>query len=669
MFLAPFFLAGLLAIGLPIILHRIARQERIKLPFASLMLLEASEVRDTSRRSLRYWILLALRIAFLVLLALAFAGPLMKAGTATTEAAQLHAIVLDGSLSMQYGDRWARAQEQARKLIDGLKRGDQALLIWASGRKIELAAGPVGADDAGVLRSTLATLKPNLDRLDYGSLMTSSQAWLSANGMAAHVHLITDAQQSASPLRFADLQAPPHTQVHVYDVAGDQSDNAGITGVDVRGARERTLTVNVRTGTSTKQREVVLSIDDREYARKPLAQSVIFPQLQLKSGTHRLRASLVPGDALPQDDDFYGVIEHTEPSVLLVTHDAQSDEAAYFAAAIESQTLVPLKVVHATAPSIANTALQEYSAIVIADSGLLTPAAAKRIAQYVAAGGAAFVTLGPQSARLQNEPITGLAVRKTTSDEQRVAQVDDSHPVLRDVAGWRAVRFMRHIVVALGEHDRSLITLQDQSPLLIERLADAQSSGRILLLAAPLNRDWNDLGIHPLFVRFIADAAHYLTGRDATAMSYTVGAQVTTGIIGGVGGQIFSPSGERALQLSDLAGATHFVPDQTGFYEVRSDNRKHWLAVNVDAREADLAKLGGEAIARWQALTPALPASTEVVIQPAETPPRSIGWPLLVAAALFLLSELLLANYRLTIRRDGTGTGTGTGTGSGEVMQ
>src|SRR5215831_13219080 len=231
MFLAPFFLAGILAIGLPILLHRIARQERIKLPFASVMLLEASEVRDTSRRSIRYWVLLALRILFILLLALAFAGPLLKPSALTAEQAQLQAIVLDGSLSMQYGDRWVRAKEQATKLMDGLKPGDQALLIWASGRKIDLVAGPVRGDDSGVLRSTLQTLKPNLDRLDYGLLMTSSQSWLSANGMPAHIHLITDAQQSASPLRFADLQAPPNTQLHLYDVACAETSNSGITSV------------------------------------------------------------------------------------------------------------------------------------------------------------------------------------------------------------------------------------------------------------------------------------------------------------------------------------------------------------------------------------------------------------------------------------------------------
>ena len=675
MFLAPVFLAGIVAIGLPLWLHRIAREERIKLPFASLMLLEQSEVRDTSRRSLRYWLLLMLRIAFIIALALAFAGPLFKpSAISTTNQAQLQAIVLDGSLSMQYGDRWQRAQEEARKLIDSIAGNDKALLVWASGRKIELVAGPVFANDRGVLIGALATLKPNLDRLDYGLLMTSSQTWLSADGMPAQLHLITDAQQSASPLRLADLQAPANTQVHIHDVGGEQVDNDGIVGVEVRGARARTVTVTTRSSqkdatqkevtqkeaTAKKPREVTLFIDDREIARKPLAATVVFSDIQLKSGTHRLHVSLTPGDALTADDHYYAVIEHTEPTVLLITHDPKSDEAAYLAAAVESQSVVPLTVVHATPATLGAITLNEYSTVVVADSGILSSTDAKRIANYIAAGGAAFITLGPQGARAKSEPITGIAIRKTSDDEQRIAQVDDSHPVLRDAAGWRAVRFMRHITVTPSANDRTLLTLQDETPLLIERPADEKSSGRTLLLTAPLSREWNDLGIHPQFVRFIADAVGYLTGGDATAASHLIGTQVTTGIVSGVGGQIFDPDGERALAMNELASANRFIPEQIGFYEVRSDNHKRWVAVNADVRETDLTPMSAASVKRWESMTPATlvaerqSTSTGKV---SERAPRSLGWYFLVAAAALLLSELLLGNYRLTIRRDGTRTG------------
>ena len=78
MWLAPWFLLGLIGLGVPLWLHRFARQTEQKQPFASLMFLEASEVRRSRRHELRYWLLLALRLLLLALVALAFAGPLWR---------------------------------------------------------------------------------------------------------------------------------------------------------------------------------------------------------------------------------------------------------------------------------------------------------------------------------------------------------------------------------------------------------------------------------------------------------------------------------------------------------------------------------------------------------------------------------------------------------------
>ena len=117
MFLAPAFLLGLLAIGLPIWLHRVARANPTQHPFASLMFLEASETQRTAKRTLRYWLLLSLRILLLIALALAFAGPLLshRVVPVADANARLHAIVIDRSLSMQHGERWQRALDGSRQ--------------------------------------------------------------------------------------------------------------------------------------------------------------------------------------------------------------------------------------------------------------------------------------------------------------------------------------------------------------------------------------------------------------------------------------------------------------------------------------------------------------------------------------------------------------------------
>jgi hypothetical protein len=111
------------------------------------------------------------------------------------------------------------------------------------------------------------------------------------------------------------------------------------------------------------------------------------------------------------------------------------------------------------------------------------------------------------------------------------------------------------------------------------------------------------------------------------------------------------------LTLGDASDASRLTPTQIGFYEVRSGQQKQWLAVNADPREADLAPLNADNVARWLALTsepPPLRERGRVGEVASSVVQHSIGWHLLIAAAVLLLIELLLANYRLTIRRDGT---------------
>jgi hypothetical protein len=100
--LAPWFLLGGLAVGLPLWLHLLQRDNPVRLPFASLMFFEKMKESRLLERRLRYLLLLALRLALIVLAALAFAKPVWErsAATALGEIPALHLIVLDTSLSM-----------------------------------------------------------------------------------------------------------------------------------------------------------------------------------------------------------------------------------------------------------------------------------------------------------------------------------------------------------------------------------------------------------------------------------------------------------------------------------------------------------------------------------------------------------------------------------------
>src|SRR6185503_18827769 len=126
--LAPLFLAGLLAIGLPWWLHRLSSDNPNKQRFSSLMFLEPGEPRRVLAKKVQYLLLLALRIAVLAFLALAFAEPAFRhtPQAGDQSGARLHLIVLDGSASMTYGNRWQRAQEAAGEILGGLGGDDRA---------------------------------------------------------------------------------------------------------------------------------------------------------------------------------------------------------------------------------------------------------------------------------------------------------------------------------------------------------------------------------------------------------------------------------------------------------------------------------------------------------------------------------------------------------------
>jgi uncharacterized membrane protein len=697
MFLAPMFLFGLLAIGVPIWLHRVARANPTQHPFASLMFVEASETQRTAKRTLRYWLLLALRILLLIALVLAFAGPLLTERVVPSAGAnaRLHAIVLDKSLSMQHGERWQRAMDAAETVLSGLHSSDRVLLATAEGRRIDVLQSSVPAAAAGTVRATLSGLKPGIERLDYGLAMSTADNWLGSPRPQVVLHLISDLQQTAAPLRFADLEPPPQSQLVIHDVGAAGAENAYIQSAALTTLDTRSLEVTIRgTAAKAQRRELILSIDGKEYARRtvelpahaaaatapvegegghpvlefvqtgtdsaseqpsaPLGTDasfkVLFADLKLTAGSHRIAVSLEPTDAIAQDDRFYAVLEHADPKALLIARDPRADDVAYFGAAIGSLAAPTLSIEERTPDAIAGGALTNYSLLVVADTAALSDIQADRIKEYVAAGGSVLATLGTGSSGAVNALLQGWRIGEPQQKTAAIGEIATTHPVLRDARDWHTVRFFRHRSVAVGPDDKILIAHDDGTPLLVER---ALGAGRMLVLTAPVARDWNDLAIHPLFVHFIAEAARYLVRGDASAASATVGSVVMTGLTAAGGGQIFDPRGERVLGLAQTVAADRLIPDQTGFYEIRGNDGVRWAAVNVDARESDLTPLPAAFVQRWRAMQvrKAAPSVASAAPSP-DAAPRSLGSAVLWLAALLLLAELLLANRYLAIRRE-----------------
>lgn len=401
---------------------------------------------------------------------------------------------------------------------------------------------------------------------------------------------------------------------------------------------------------------------------------VVFPSLELGPGAHRIELVLQPHDSLPQDDRYRAVIEHTDPRALLISRSPDADDAAYFSSALGSLTAPRLRIELQAGAGLSAAALASYSVLVITDAGALSSEDGVRIKEYVESGGTALVALGGESGAggaavdaqgssriaggLLREGagglLEGIRLLAVHDGPARVGEITIAHPVLRESGEWHRVRFFRRYEVRVAEHDRVLIQYGDGSPLLVERTI---GSGKMLLLAAPVDRNWNDLAIHPSFVRFIAEAARYLIGPGISASSTTVGSVVLTGLTADGGGQIFDSQGNRVLDLAQTRAADRLIPQQAGFYEIRGERGVRWVAVNVDARESDLARLSDSFVQRWQAM-PLRKATLHAVSTDMDKPSNhesrtmSAAIALLWLAAGLLIAELLLANRHLAVRRE-----------------
>jgi hypothetical protein len=655
--LAPAFLLGLLAIGLPWWLHRLSSDNPNKQKFSSLMFLEPGEPRRVLAKKVQYLLLLALRIGVLVLLALAFTEPAIwrtPAAGGDADGARLHLIVLDGSASMSYDDRWQRARDAANDVLDELGPEDRGQLVLA-GRLFEVLGPATG--DVAALRQTLNTAEPGVFRLEYGQLMRSIDGLLRTAELPVVLDLVTDVQATGLPTRFGELAPRRPAEIVIHDVGSGVAENWTVDSF-AASALTGELTASVRSfAQEAVTRTVTLSQNGRTVAEQtvevPAAgrADVTFPALELARGSNRVEVELSPADDLAGDDRRYLAIKRPEPrNVLIVAQNTEGVGPLFTSAALETLTTLALTADVRTTP-LGDPPLVGYSFVVVTDVGLLDAAQAAALTDYVEDGGRVLLAAGPRSSGLTTLPVTGQALRTNpqmgAAARVAIGEVDATHPVLRGVDELRAANFWRSINVEPAG-SQVLMSLADGTPLLLERTL---GQGRVLLFTSSLDREWNDLPVQPAFVPLMAGIANHLLGGAGFTSEANLGSTLAPRALGFTGAQIFDPRGEAALGLG--AGSDDVLLEQVGFYEVVGGGSSELVAVNFDARESDLTSVDAPTLERWRGLglRPGEQAAAVAGVASAEEVPSSLGPWLVMVLLILVVVESLVGNWHLRIRR------------------
>jgi hypothetical protein len=672
-FLTPWFLIGLAALAVPLLVHLIHKERKEVLHFPSLMFLERIPYQAVRRQRIRHWLLFLLRCLAVALLAVAFARPFLERRGALLGAASAQArdivILLDRSYSMEYGDRWRRAVAAAKQVVQRMGGDDRAGVVYFD--RTASAAGVLTRDKSALL-AAIDSVHPTAGTTRYDAAFRLAGQILGDTARPRReVVLISDHQRAG----WSGREIPPLPvgatlrQVNLGDSA---TTNVAVTGVEVRhqaGAGPERVIVAARlanrSARAVAKRGVTLEVDGRRVQTTSVdipangAATATFDALPVPPGA--TRATVRAGDdALARDNIFHFVLTRSRSlPVLLVERAGGATESGLFirrALAIGNRPSFDVKAVRAT--QLSAGALRATSLVILDDVPMPGGTAGRALAEYVKNGGGLLVALGARSrpdawpdAAAQLLPRPGAPVDRLDDHGATLGYLDRAHPVFEPFNAPRSgdfstARFFRYWSVTAAPGDRELARFDDGHVAMLERRV---GTGRVLVWSSGLDGVWNDLPLQPVFLPMLHQAAKYAAGYQEERAWATVG-EVVKPAAGATPTVAITPAGAHVrLGAPGLPAALELA--EQGFYEVgragRAGDFTRTVAVNVDLAESDLTPLDAELLAT--AVSPRAAGSEAETAAERVTPSdlerrQGAWWYLLLAALLLLATETLLSN-------------------------
>ena len=687
-FLNPLFLIATAAAVLPVLYHLVRRRRVQTVPFPSLMLLKGDEEQRIKRRRLQDWLLMLVRAALFGLLALAFARPFLpQERAALVPVSQREAVVLliDRSFSMQYGDTFVRARQEALQQLDAAGPGDVFSVIAFSDDAQQLT--DLSGDAALHRRVIEDELRPSYRPADVRqALQRARDVLLRADGSAQRkVVLISDFQRSGWTGVAEAETLPEGIAFEPVSVATENPSNAYVEAFNLgetRTGEEVALRYDARiraqgptsaaSERAAQDRTVHLAVEGEPVleqtlpgdATEPVTFEQTLSEAQTRQGQLSLAGSSGEADALPADDVFYFTYQIAPRPSILVVGDAPDDEQSglfFLSRAFDVEENARYRFA-AGGPSRLNRSLEDQDAVFLADVAALTEAQAQRLRQYVEAGGGLAVSLGASAdAPALADAMRTLGVGRleapvTPSPDAVIGEVDAQHPVFSAFSSsealWRP-SFRRYVTVAPDTNAVVVGTYGTGDPFLLER---ALGQGTVLVYTSSFGTGWTDFPLRAAFVPFVYQLAGYVARRAEPQRLFVVGEAVSLRGAPGEAWEIRAPGGERFTVPVGEAGVGYFRDTEApGHYLAANEDERFPFSVNIAPEASDVQFRDQEEV--YAAV--AGPAGRAAAAQGGETPepPARLSAPdveeqqqlwkylLLLVLGLFAL-ETVLANRR-----------------------
>ncbi len=275
-FLNPLFLLGIAALAVPLLIHIINLRRPQSLSFSTLAFFEELKKSTIRRLRIKRYLLLLLRCAAIILLALALARPFLPTdliGSGGSEQPRAIAILVDNSASMEQIDQGGPFIDQAKKaaeeLLENTREKDRFIIQKTNGASFDPRLV-----SASAARQKLQQIEVEYHGAYLGERLTSLQEQLRQSSFQqTAIYVLSDAQKS----QWEEVRRSN------FSNKVDEGKRVGLQLVQVGRSQQKNVAISdiaLQSRMLSKEKPVSIKVQVRNYSNEPIANQFVSLEME-----------------------------------------------------------------------------------------------------------------------------------------------------------------------------------------------------------------------------------------------------------------------------------------------------------------------------------------------------------------------------------------------------
>lgn len=628
-FLNPLVLIGLVAAGIPVLIHLLQLKKLRRVEFSSVRFLKEIQHASAKRVKLRDYILLILRTLAIAALVLAFSRPAVKGFIGTNSKAS-SVIIVDNSPSTtarnEYGEIATQIRNVSENLLSSLHKGDDAGVILTS--SIVDTSGITSSLNPKSLSALITRSAPSNISGSYAGAIYEALDKLRRSGyINKEIYVVGDMQRSEFA-GAAPTNVPRAARIFFLRTQESPNDNLSVSHVrlldpvvEVNSPAEVQANVKNNDGSAKNGVVVGLYIDGKKVAQSvtdigPGVSRGVRLAFSVSAGGFHTGVVQIDDNSIQSDNAYYFSFYAVRKLKVLIVSSAGRDDYVLSAAqaVTDTSTEVDTKVV--TPDRFVYTSLSGLDVIVVESypSGPGSSSMARsfdaKIERFVERGGGALLFTPGQDEIGSFVPLLGgMKIGNVTRlltgsgagfiSLERIDAADDffsgifsSGESADQIKSSLVTKIFRSVKIEANPFAHVLMSTS-AGPFFLGREV---GSGFAFVVACGADTASSNFPLSPFFPVVVQRALFYSAAVSHRPIEIYAGGRVDYRYSGGGvrRAELVSPSGSRSEVVPDfVGGAARFMLDgfdKLGTYSLLGPDTLCEISVNINPRESDLSQ-------------------------------------------------------------------------------